>query len=128
MTLELLVERKEKAADGVVSLTLRAPGGEPLPPWEPGAHIDLRLPGDVVRQYSLCGNPEDASAYRVAVLREPDGRGGSAYVHDELLEGDRLQVDGPRNHFALVDAERYLFLAGGIGIPPILPMPPARNR
>jgi ferredoxin-NADP reductase len=56
------------------------------------------------------------------VLREPGGRGGSAYVHDTLLAGDRVRVDGPRNHFALVDAERYLFIAGGIGITPILPM------
>ncbi|MGW3965109.1 PDR/VanB family oxidoreductase [Amycolatopsis sp. NPDC005003] len=121
MTLELLVDSKEKAADGVVALTLRAPGGEPLPPWEPGAHIDLLLPG-FVRQYSLCGDPAEKSAYRVAVLREPDGRGGSEYVHDKLSAGDLLQVDGPRNHFALVAADRYLFIAGGIGITPILPM------
>ncbi len=121
MTFELLVEHKEDVADGVVRLTLRAPGGEPLPPWEPGAHIDLVLPGSV-RQYSLCGDPANRSAYVVAVLREPDGRGGSAYVHDKLLVGDRVQADGPRNHFALVDAERYLFIAGGIGITPILPM------
>ncbi|MEV6441279.1 PDR/VanB family oxidoreductase [Amycolatopsis sp. NPDC051716] len=121
MTRELLVDRKEKLADGVVRLTLRAPGSEPLPPWEPGAHIDVVLPGSV-RQYSLCGDPGDRSAYQVAVLREPDGRGGSAYVHDSLLAGDLLQVDGPRNHFALVAAERYLFIAGGIGITPILPM------
>jgi ferredoxin-NADP reductase len=121
MTLDLLVDRKEAVADGVVRLTLRAPGGEPLPPWEPGAHVDLLLPGGV-RQYSLCGRPEDTSAYQVAVLREADGRGGSAHVHDRLLAGHRVRVAGPRNHFALVDAERYLFLAGGIGITPILPM------
>jgi ferredoxin-NADP reductase len=121
MTLDLLVDRKEEVAHGVVRLTLRAPGREPLPSWEPGAHVDLLLPGGV-RQYSLCGRPEDTSAYQVAVLREADGRGGSAYVHDSLLAGDRLQVDGPRNHFALVAAESYLFVAGGIGITPILPM------
>ncbi|RSM44611.1 oxidoreductase [Amycolatopsis balhimycina DSM 5908] len=121
MALDLLVDRKEKLADGVVRLTLRAPGGEPLPSWEPGAHVDLLLPG-LVRQYSLCGDPGDTSVYQVAVLREPDGRGGSAYVHDALADGDRVEVDGPRNHFALVDAERYLFIAGGIGITPILPM------
>ena len=121
MTLELVVADKEKLADGVVRLTLRAPGGGLLPAWEPGAHIDLHLPGSV-RQYSLCGDPADTSAYQVAVLREPDGRGGSAYVHDKLSAGDRLEVSAPRNHFALVDAERYLFIAGGIGITPILPM------
>ncbi|MGW4064635.1 PDR/VanB family oxidoreductase [Amycolatopsis sp. NPDC004747] len=121
MILKLLVDDKEKLADGVVRLTLRAPGGEPLPPWEPGAHIDLVLPG-FVRQYSLCGDPADASSYQVAVLREPDGRGGSAYVHDSLSAGDLVSVEGPRNHFALVQASRYLFIAGGIGITPILPM------
>ncbi|GHG22134.1 MULTISPECIES: PDR/VanB family oxidoreductase [Amycolatopsis] len=121
MTFELVVDRKEKPADGVVRLTLRAPGSGSLPPWEPGAHIDLLLPG-FVRQYSLCGDPADRSAYVVAVLREPEGRGGSAYVHDSLAEGDRVQAEGPRNHFPLVDAERYLFIAGGIGITPILPM------
>lgn len=122
MTLELVVAEKEKIADGVVRLTLRAPDGHPLPAWEPGAHVDLRLPGDVVRQYSLCGRPGDTSAYQVAVLREPGGRGGSAYVHDELVAGQRISVDGPRNHFTLVDAKRYVFIAGGIGITPILPM------
>jgi ferredoxin-NADP reductase len=122
MTLELVVAHKEKLADEVVRLTLRAPDGRPLPRWEPGAHVDLVLADDLVRQYSLCGSPEDDTAYQVAVLREPGGRGGSAHVHDELVAGDRVRVDGPRNHFALVDAERYLFLAGGIGITPILPM------
>ncbi|EOD70082.1 PDR/VanB family oxidoreductase [Amycolatopsis vancoresmycina] len=121
MTLELLVDRKEEIADGVARLTLRAPGGGSLPPWEPGAHIDLVLPG-FVRQYSLCGDPADTSAYQVAVLHEPGGRGGSAYVHDKLSAGDRVEVSAPRNHFPLVDAGRYLFIAGGIGITPILPM------
>jgi ferredoxin-NADP reductase len=120
MTLELVVAGKEKVADDVVRLTLRSPDGGSLPPWEPGAHLDLVLPG-FVRQYSLCGDPSDASAYQVAVLREPDGRGGSAYLHS-LHVGDRVEVAGPRNHFPLVAAERYLFIAGGIGITPILPM------
>ncbi|MET8851256.1 PDR/VanB family oxidoreductase [Amycolatopsis sp. NPDC004625] len=120
MTLELLVAGREEAADDVVRLTLRAPGGGVLPPWEPGAHVDLVLPG-FVRQYSLCGDPADATTYVVAVLREPGGRGGSAYVHS-LRVGDRVEVAGPRNHFPLVDAGGYLFIAGGIGITPILPM------
>ncbi len=120
--LDLVLKRKETLAEGVVRLTLRHPDGQPLPAWEPGAHIDLALTGDLVRQYSLCGDPRDTSILQVAVLREQAGRGGSQYVHDTLAEGQRVHVRGPRNHFPLVDAKRYLFIAGGIGITPILPM------
>ena len=119
---ELVVERREFAADGVLSLTLRHPLGEELPAWEPGAHIDVVLGPDLERQYSLCGDPADRSGWRIGVLREPDGRGGSAYVHGQLAQGDKVLVRGPRNHFALRPAPRYRFVAGGIGITPILPM------
>ncbi|MER5597260.1 PDR/VanB family oxidoreductase [Streptomyces sp. NPDC002265] len=119
---ELVVERREFAADGVLALTLCHPRGEPLPEWEPGAHIDLLLGPDLERQYSLCGDPADRGAWRIAVLREPDGRGGSAHVHERLRPGEPVRVRGPRNHFALRPAARYLFVAGGIGITPILPM------
>ncbi|MEH0548264.1 PDR/VanB family oxidoreductase [Streptomyces sp. B21-105] len=119
---ELVVERREFAADGVLALTLRHPLGEPLAAWEPGAHVDVVLGPDLERQYSLCGDPADRSAWRIAVLREPAGRGGSAHVHEEVREGDKLRVRGPRNHFALRPAARYRFIAGGIGITPVLPM------
>jgi ferredoxin-NADP reductase len=105
-----------------VRLTLRRPGGEPFPEWEPGAHVDLVLGDGLIRQYSLCGDPADRSALCVAVLREPDGRGGSAHVHDRLADGDPVWIRGPRNHFRLVPSSRYLFVAGGIGITPIVPM------
>ena len=82
----------------------------------------MHLPGGLVRQYSLCGDVADRSTYRIAVLREPEGRGGSAAVHEVVSVGDELALAGPRNHFALVDAPSYLFIAGGIGITPILPM------
>ncbi|WP_431905261.1 PDR/VanB family oxidoreductase [Amycolatopsis thermoflava] len=120
--LDVLLERKEELAAGVVRLTLRHPAGEPLPEWEPGAHLDLVLGEGLVRQYSLCGDPADPSVLQVAVLREPDGRGGSAWVHDRLSTGDTVRIRGPRNHFRLVDSPRYLFVAGGIGITPIVPM------
>ncbi|MEU0840826.1 PDR/VanB family oxidoreductase [Streptomyces sp. NPDC005962] len=118
----LEVSAKERVAEGVVSLTLMRPDGARLPDWTPGSHIDLVLPEGTTRQYSLCGDRWDAHTYRIAVLREPAGRGGSAYVHDQLRPGDRVGVGGPRNHFPLVPSEKYLFIAGGIGITPLLPM------
>jgi len=122
LELDVLVADKEVVADGVVLLTLRHRDGAELPAWAPGAHVDLLLGPDLVRQYSLCGDPADRSRLRVAVLREPNGRGGSDHVHHRLRTGDELRVRGPRNHFALEEAPRYLFIAGGIGITPILPM------
>ncbi|WP_282701382.1 PDR/VanB family oxidoreductase [Streptomyces sp. CC219B] len=119
---ELVVEHREFVADGVIALTLRHPLGEPLPAWEPGAHVDLLLAPGLERQYSLCGNPDDRTSWRIAVLREPDGRGGSAFVHERLGPGDKVRIRGPRNHFALLPAPGHLFIAGGIGITPILPM------
>jgi ferredoxin-NADP reductase len=120
--LRLSVARREVVADGVVALDLREPSGGDLPAWAPGAHIDLELGPDLVRQYSLCGDPADSNVWRVGVLREPESRGGSHYVHDKLREGDLVQVRGPRNNFALEPSPRYVFVAGGIGITPILPM------
>ncbi|MDA4893135.1 PDR/VanB family oxidoreductase [Streptomyces sp. MPA0124] len=119
---ELVVGRRETAADGVLALTLRHPLGEPLPAWEPGAHVDVVLGPGLERQYSLCGDPADRTQWRIAVLRETDGRGGSAHVHEEVRTGGKLRVRGPRNNFRLERASRYRFVAGGIGITPILPM------
>ncbi|MEU9283430.1 PDR/VanB family oxidoreductase [Streptomyces sp. NPDC048275] len=119
---ELIVQQREFTADGVLALTLRHPLGEELPGWEPGAHVDVVLGPELERQYSLCGDPADRQAWRIAVLREPDGRGGSSYVHEKLDHGYTVRVRGPRNHFALAPAPRYRFVAGGIGITPILPM------
>jgi ferredoxin-NADP reductase len=116
------ISAKTSVADGVLTLTLTDPDGQRLPDWTPGSHVDLMLPNGTTRQYSLCGDRWDAYSYRVGVLREPAGRGGSAYVHDELAEGAVVGIGGPRNNFHLVPAKRYIFIAGGIGITPILPM------
>ena len=118
----LVVTGKSRAADGVAVLTLARAAGGRLPDWTPGAHLNLVLPGGLTRQYSLCGDRWDAYAYRVAVLREPASRGGSGYVHDQLHVGDLIGLGGPRNSFPLVPSEAYLFIAGGIGITPLLPM------
>jgi ferredoxin-NADP reductase len=120
--LRLEVARRRAEADDVIVLELRDPRGVQLPAWTPGAHIALGLPGGMVRQYSLCGDPADRCTWRIAVLGEHAGRGGSAYVHGELHPAAQVDVRGPRNHFPLVTAPRYLLIAGGIGITPILPM------
>lgn len=119
---KLVVHARERAADGVVALDLSDPAGGELPAWTPGAHVDLILADGLVRQYSLCGDPADRTTWRIAVLREPEGRGGSAYVHDELHPGTTILARGPRNHFPLLPAPGYLFIAGGIGITPVIPM------
>lgn len=116
-----ILDRVERLTDDVVSLVLRGDEG-PLVPWEPGAHIDLELPNWLTRQYSLCGDPADLSAYRIAVRHDPLSRGGSEYVHLFLRPGRTLSVSRPRNHFPLRPASEYLFLAGGIGITPLVPM------
>lgn len=105
---------------GVVSLSLEADDGTALPDFSPGAHIDLDLGDDLVRQYSLCGLRGEPT-WRIAVLRERESRGGSERAH-RLSCGDRVRVRGPRNHFPLDDADEYLFIAGGIGVTPMLPM------
>ena len=118
---ELVVRETERVAEDVVALTLGRSDGGDLPAWTPGAHIDLVLADGLVRQYSLCGRTEQSDAWRVAVLESPNSRGGSVAVH-RLREGDAVVVRGPRNHFPVATATRYLFLAGGIGITPILTM------
>lgn len=118
----LVLRKKERAAEGVVHLTLEGLGGRRLPPWSPGAHLELFLPNDLVRHYSLCGDRWNGFSYEVAVLRTHNSRGGSQWIHDHLQEGMTLPFGGPRNHFPLVPADRYRFIAGGIGITPLIPM------
>lgn len=122
--LDLLVHRMTWEADGVLSIEITHPDGDPLPAWQPGAHIDVHTGGHI-RQYSLCSDPADTTHWRIGILREPASRGGSAHLHTQLRPGQTLHVQGPRNHFALDpagDATGYLFIAGGIGITPILAM------
>lgn len=112
------VESRTEAATGVVVLDLVGD----LPPWEPGAHADIRLEGEYIRQYSLCGDPQANGQWRIGVLLEPSGRGGSRRIHETLQTGSTVEVRGPRNHFPLVDAPAYHFIGGGIGITPLLSM------
>ena len=120
--IDVTVDAVEIVAEDVVSLTLVSPDGGDLPRWQPGAHLDVFLPSGRQRQYSLCGDPHDRRRYRIAVRLIRDGGGGSREIHEQLRAGDALRIRGPRNAFRMVDAPSYHFVAGGIGITPILPM------
>jgi len=120
----VVVESATPAAEGIVRLRLVSQDGRPLPRWSPGSHIDV-VCGDtgISRQYSLCGDPAETNVLEIAVLREADSRGGSAWVHEHVKAGDRLKIRGPRNHFRLDEScRRVILIAGGIGITPISAM------
>ena len=119
----VVVQRRELQAQAVAVLTLAAADGAPLPAFHAGAHIDVHLPGGLVRQYSLCGDPRGSSTYRIAVLKDPASRGGSVTVHESLLRGAKLGISAPRNHFPLDAGTSYsVLVGGGIGITPMITM------
>ncbi|AUI53761.1 PDR/VanB family oxidoreductase [Arthrobacter crystallopoietes] len=120
---DLVVRGLRQESSSVMSLELALPDGRALPQWQPGAHLDIVLPSGLVRQYSLCSDPGDLRRYRLAVLRETNGRGGSEEIHSQTRLGTKLTARGPRNHFKIEDgAAHYLLVAGGIGVTPILAM------
>lgn len=116
-----VLEKREAAID-VLSFVLVAADGGSLPPCSAGAHIDITLPNGMVRQYSLCKADSARGAYELAILRDPDGRGGSECAHRDIHVGDTLTISHPRNLFPLVPATKSVLFAGGIGITPILAM------
>jgi phthalate 4,5-dioxygenase reductase component len=119
----LQVTEAAPAAQGIQSFELRHPQGLPLQPFSAGSHIRVKTPSGMLRQYSLCNDPAETDRYRIAVKREDSGRGGSASMVDQLQPGDLLEVGLPENQFALDDrASRFLLIAGGIGITPMLSM------
>jgi len=122
-TLNLVIARREQQADGVVVLDLVSPDGQPLAPFEPGAHVDVHLGPGLVRQYSLCGAPSDRSRYRLGVLLAPESRGGSAGIHSRFHVGEQVRIGPPTNLFPLAaEATRSILVGGGIGITPLLAM------
>jgi len=121
--LDLRVTRMEWAATDILEVELRAPDGADLPAYAPGAHLDLKLPNGLVRSYSIKGDPDKRDRFVVGVGLDAASRGGSSYVHRTLRVGDVLPVEGPRNHFPLVeDAPRTVLVAGGIGVTPMVCM------
>lgn len=127
-TLRARVASTRDLAPGIRQLEFVAMDDALLPEWTPGAHLDVHLPSGSIRQYSLCSDPHDLRSYRIAVLNVPDGRGGSAEVHQGIHAGAELTLGVPRNQFPLRDAAAYVFVAGGIGITPILAMVRAAAR
>jgi vanillate O-demethylase ferredoxin subunit len=122
-TLQVRVARKAVEAEDIVTLELVATDGKALPAFSAGSHVDVHLPNNITRQYSLCNDPQETHRYLIGVLRDPASRGGSQAVHELVKEGDVLTISAPRNHFGLVhEAKKSLLLAGGIGVTPILCM------
>jgi len=120
---EAEVVRKEAVAQGIFLFELRRPDGNALPPFTPGSHLTVQVPSGVRRNYSLCSDPADTSAYQIAVKRDAHGRGGSVSMADDVHAGQLLMVSAPRNNFELdARAGDVIFVAGGIGITPILSM------
>jgi vanillate O-demethylase ferredoxin subunit len=124
----LVVAEARAAGPDIRRLVLRDPDGWPLPKIKPGAHVDLDVPGIGLRAYSLMGDPAVADRWVVAVKREAASRGGSAWLHDGLAEGDTIAAAMPRCTFPLADAARHVMIAGGIGVTPFLAMAPVLAR
>lgn len=127
-SLRLRVIRKTALTQSAALLHLAGADGRALPGWEPGAHVELRLPSGLRRPYSLCGDPAARDTYAVCVQREESGRGGSVEAHDRLRVGTEIGSSAPRNHFPLRDASDYTLIAGGIGITPLKAMAEELHR
>jgi ferredoxin-NADP reductase len=120
----VVVDEVRQVATDILHLRLKSPDGSAMPRWTPGSHIDVECgTPDLSRQYSLCGDPSDSSVLEIAVLKDPDSRGGSRWLHENLQRGDKLKIRGPRNHFRFDEStKKAIFIAGGIGITPVATM------
>lgn len=121
--LQARIARRSAQGEGICAFELVPANGERWPQFTAGAHVDVHVGENLVRQYSLCNNPAEEGRYEIAVLRDPRSRGGSRLVHERLHEGDIVKISPPRNYFALNEqAQHSVLLAGGIGITPLISM------
>ena len=130
-TFSLLVHAIRYDGENTRIIELRPAAGTHLPPVEAGAHIDVHISADLIRQYSLCNTPGETHRYVIGVALDPNSRGGSRWLHDNLQAGDTLTVGAPRNHFRLANTDAHtVLIGGGIGVTPLLSMalPHPRTR
>ena len=121
--IDVVVVSRNNEAQGICTYELASADGSALPAFSAGSHIDVHLPGGLIRQYSLCNHPDEQHRYLIGVLRDPASRGGSQSLHEQIKSGDSLRISEPRNLFPLIHEARHsLLFAGGIGITPILCM------
>ncbi len=119
--LPVIISKVEVMSEAITKYEFRHVDGDDLPPWQAGAHIDVLVAPEFLRQYSMSGNPSDRSVYQIAVLREDEGRGGSAFLHRIFNEGRRVFISHPINHFGMVDHDGMTYLmGGGIGLTPMI--------
>jgi ferredoxin-NADP reductase len=122
-TLELRVRQITNEAVDINTFEFVDPTGADLPPFTAGSHIDVHVPGGILRQYSLCNDPKERHRYVIGVLKDPKSTGGSKALHEKVHAGDTIKVSAPRNNFRIVDeAAHHLLLAGGIGVTPMMAM------
>ncbi|ATN36681.1 hypothetical protein ACO34A_23115 (plasmid) [Rhizobium sp. ACO-34A] len=120
--MELMVSAIRINGDDNLDIEFVDPDGCDLPPFTPGAHIDIRTPSGALRQYSLCSSAGDRRAYRICVRKDDASRGGSRSLHSDLRVREKVDVSNPRNLFSLPEAQRYILVSAGIGITPIISM------
>jgi vanillate O-demethylase ferredoxin subunit len=122
-SLQVVIARRKVEADGIISLELRSASSDPLPSFDAGSHVDVTAASNIVRQYSLSSDPAERDYYRLAILLEPQSRGGSLEIHRSFMEGQVISISAPRNNFPLTEtAGKSILIAGGIGITPLLAM------
>lgn len=122
-SLSVLIVSRKVEADGIISLELSSTSNDELPSFDAGSHVDVFVAPDIIRQYSLSNDPAKSDRYRLAILLEPQSRGGSSEIHRSFAENKVVRISAPRNNFSLVEtAGRSILIGGGIGITPLLAM------
>lgn len=121
--IDVVIASRDDQGAGIAVMELVSESGDTLPPFTAGAHIDVYVGNDIIRQYSLCNDPSDSQSYRIGVLNDPNSRGGSVKISKEFAKENHIKISAPRNHFPLFEgAKKSILAGGGIGITPMMAM------